>query len=73
MRNGVETAFDCATSMKAGYIDKKRQQLGIDKAHERVLIDMAARREIDAALNQGSRVRGAKGSRLKNLNSTLKP
>ncbi len=31
------------------HIDKKRQELGIDKARERVLTDMAARREIDAA------------------------
>ena len=31
------------------HIDKKRQALGIDKARERVLTDMAARREIDAA------------------------
>ena len=30
-------------------IDKKRKALGIDKARERVLFDMAKRREIDAA------------------------
>jgi len=32
-----------------GHIDKKRQQLGIDKARERVLMDMADRRDMDAA------------------------
>ena len=31
------------------HIDKKRKQLGIDKARERVLMDMSARREMDAA------------------------
>ena len=31
------------------HIDKKRQALGIHKARERVLVDMAARREIEAA------------------------
>ena len=31
------------------HIDKKRKALGIDKARERVLFDMAARREMDAA------------------------
>ncbi len=31
------------------HIDKKRQALGIDKARERILVDMAARREIEAA------------------------
>ncbi len=31
------------------HIDKKRKALGIDKARERVLFDMAARREIEAA------------------------
>jgi len=31
------------------HIDKKRKALGIDKARERVLVDMAARREIEAA------------------------
>ena len=31
------------------HIDKKRKALGIDKARERVLFDMAKRREIDAA------------------------
>ena len=30
------------------HIDKKRQELGIDKARERVLMDMAARQAIDA-------------------------
>jgi len=32
-----------------GHIDKKRRQLGIDKARERVLMDMADRRDMDAA------------------------
>ena len=31
------------------HIDKKRQQLGIDKARERVLMDMADRRDMEAA------------------------
>jgi carbon-monoxide dehydrogenase catalytic subunit len=29
-------------------IDKKRKALGIDKARERILFDMAARRELEA-------------------------
>ncbi|MCP4747444.1 MAG: anaerobic carbon-monoxide dehydrogenase catalytic subunit [Desulfobacteraceae bacterium] len=32
-----------------GHIDKKRIELGIDKARERVLMDMSDRRDIDAA------------------------
>ncbi len=35
--------------MMIEHIDKKRQALGIDKARERVLYDMAARRELEAA------------------------
>jgi carbon-monoxide dehydrogenase catalytic subunit len=35
--------------MMIAHIDKKRKALGIDKARERVLYDMAARREIEAA------------------------
>jgi anaerobic carbon-monoxide dehydrogenase catalytic subunit len=31
------------------HIDKKRKALGIDKARERVLYDMAMRRELEAA------------------------
>jgi len=31
------------------HIDKKRAALGIDKARERVLFDMAARRDLEAA------------------------
>ena len=31
------------------HIDKKRQALGLDKARERVLMDMSDRRSIDAA------------------------
>jgi carbon-monoxide dehydrogenase catalytic subunit len=31
------------------HIDKKRKELGIDKARERVLLSMADRREMDAA------------------------
>jgi carbon-monoxide dehydrogenase catalytic subunit len=31
------------------HIDKKRKALGIDKARERVLFDMAARRDLEAA------------------------
>jgi carbon-monoxide dehydrogenase catalytic subunit len=36
-------------NMMVGHIDKKRKALGLDKARERVLFDMAARREMDAA------------------------
>jgi len=35
--------------MMIEHIDKKRKALGIDKARERVLFDMAARRELEAA------------------------
>jgi carbon-monoxide dehydrogenase catalytic subunit len=35
--------------MMIAHIDKKRKALGIDKARERVLVDMADRREIEAA------------------------
>jgi len=35
--------------MMIAHIDKKRQALGIDKARERVLFDMAARRDLEAA------------------------
>jgi carbon-monoxide dehydrogenase catalytic subunit len=31
------------------HIDKKRQELGIDKTRERILVDMAARRELESA------------------------
>ncbi len=31
------------------HIDKKRKALGIDKARERVLYDMAMRRELESA------------------------
>ncbi|HAY39508.1 MAG TPA: carbon-monoxide dehydrogenase catalytic subunit [Desulfobacteraceae bacterium] len=34
--------------MMIAHIDKKRKELGIDKARERVLMDMADRREMDA-------------------------
>jgi carbon-monoxide dehydrogenase catalytic subunit len=40
--------FEMARMMIA-HIDKKRKALGIDKARERVLMDMADRREMDAA------------------------
>ncbi len=40
--------YDMARKMIA-HIDKKRKALGIDKARERVLMDMASRREMDAA------------------------
>ena len=35
--------------MMIAHIDKKRAELGIDKARERVLMDMAARQKLDAA------------------------
>jgi carbon-monoxide dehydrogenase catalytic subunit len=31
------------------HIDRKRQELGIDKARDRILVDMAARRELESA------------------------
>ncbi len=40
--------YEMAARMIA-HIDKKRKQLGIDKARERILVDMADRRSIDAA------------------------
>jgi carbon-monoxide dehydrogenase catalytic subunit len=39
--------YDMAKKMLA-HIDKKRKALGLDKARERVLFDMAARREMAA-------------------------
>jgi carbon-monoxide dehydrogenase catalytic subunit len=36
-----------AAHMMIAHIDKKRKELGIDKARERVLYDMAMRRELD--------------------------
>jgi carbon-monoxide dehydrogenase catalytic subunit len=45
--------FECdplkAAKSMIDHIDKKRKALGIDKTRERVLFDMAKRREIDAA------------------------
>ncbi|HYA90021.1 MAG TPA: anaerobic carbon-monoxide dehydrogenase catalytic subunit [Thermodesulfobacteriota bacterium] len=38
-----------AAKLMIEHIDKKRKALGIDKARERVLFDMAKRRELDAA------------------------
>ena len=35
--------------MMIAHIDKKRKALGIDKARERVLMDMADRRSMEAA------------------------
>ncbi len=35
--------------MMIAHIDKKRKALGIDKARDRILVDMATRRELDAA------------------------
>jgi len=35
--------------MMINHIDKKRKALGLDKARERILVDMATRREMDAA------------------------
>src|SRR5210317_895337 len=40
--------YEIAAKMIA-HIDKKRKQLGIDRARERTLVDMADRREMDAA------------------------
>ncbi len=38
-----------AAQLMIAHIDKKRKALGIDKARERILYDMAKRRELDAA------------------------
>ncbi|MGD9244214.1 MAG: carbon monoxide dehydrogenase, partial [Desulfobacterales bacterium] len=38
--------------MMIAHIDKKRKALGIDKARERVLMDMADRREMEAAYQE---------------------
>ena len=35
--------------MMIAHIDKKRKELGIDKARDRVLMDMADRQKLDAA------------------------
>ena len=35
--------------MMIEHIDQKRRALGIDRAQERVFVDMAARRDLDAA------------------------
>jgi carbon-monoxide dehydrogenase catalytic subunit len=35
--------------MMIAHIDKKRKALGLDKARERVLMDMAARQKLEAA------------------------
>ncbi len=40
--------YEMAQKMIA-HIDKKRKELGIDKKRERILFDMAARRQLDAA------------------------
>jgi carbon-monoxide dehydrogenase catalytic subunit len=44
----AEDPYEIARMMIA-HIDKKRKQLGIDRARERVLMDMSDRREMDAA------------------------
>jgi carbon-monoxide dehydrogenase catalytic subunit len=44
----VEDPYEMAAKMIA-HIDKKRKALGIDKARERVLMDMADRQKLDAA------------------------
>ena len=44
----VEDPYEHAAKMIA-HIDKKRKALGIDKARERVLMDMADRQKLDAA------------------------
>ena len=44
----AEDPYEIARLMSA-HIDKKRKELGIDKARERILIDMADRRQMDVA------------------------
>jgi len=53
MRSGEEMwAFEPgpvkAAKLMIAHIDKKRQALGLDKKRERILFDMAMRRELDA-------------------------
>jgi carbon-monoxide dehydrogenase catalytic subunit len=43
--------YEMASTMIA-HIDKKRKELGIDKARDRVLMDMADRREMEAKYQQ---------------------
>ena len=38
-----------AANKMIAHIDKKRSELGIDRARERILVDMAARRELESA------------------------
>jgi carbon-monoxide dehydrogenase catalytic subunit len=38
--------------MMIAHIDKKRKALGLDKARERVLMDMADRRDMEAKYQQ---------------------
>jgi carbon-monoxide dehydrogenase catalytic subunit len=45
---GFEPDPEKATKMMIDHINKKRKALGLDKARERVLYDMAMRRELDA-------------------------
>jgi carbon-monoxide dehydrogenase catalytic subunit len=45
----LEPDPELAAKKMIAHIDKKRQALGIDKARERVLYDMAMRRELEAA------------------------
>lgn len=46
---GFEPDPQKAAKLMIDHIDKKRKALGIDKARERVLFDMAKRRELEAA------------------------
>jgi carbon-monoxide dehydrogenase catalytic subunit len=46
---GFEPDPQKMAKMMIAHIDKKRRALGIDKARERVLVDMSDRREIEAA------------------------
>jgi len=43
---------ELAAKKMIAHIDKKRKALGIDKARERVLMDMAMRRELEAAAGE---------------------
>ena len=49
MPRGNGTGPPWGTRMMIEHIDKKRKALGIDKASERILFDMAKRRELEAA------------------------
>ena len=49
MADPIAAAIDPVTQEMIAHIDKKRKELGRDRSRERVLMDMADRREMEAA------------------------